>query len=145
MHKTEGCSSPLFFQECLGILAARCASCNCMTYFSCAPLQSCRRLYPVSYTHLQCPQHKAVKPAACPVTGICLEIQVQNYSKHKEQNSHHRSSFNKAAFHGTSPVSYTHLDVYKRQISPCADTKNLYIFIAPDYIQCLGAYRSGRT
>ncbi|RHP09945.1 hypothetical protein DWZ93_04905 [Dorea sp. AF36-15AT] len=34
-----------FFQECLGILAARCASCNCMTYFYCAPLQSCRRLY----------------------------------------------------------------------------------------------------
>ncbi|RHC06059.1 hypothetical protein DW860_10610 [Dorea formicigenerans] len=33
------------FQECLGILAARCASCNCMTYFYCAPLQSCRRLY----------------------------------------------------------------------------------------------------
>ncbi|RHS82487.1 hypothetical protein DW928_02100 [Firmicutes bacterium AM43-11BH] len=32
-------------QECLGILAARCASCNCMTYFYCAPLQSCRRLY----------------------------------------------------------------------------------------------------
>ena len=32
-------------QECRGILAARCASCNCMTYFSCAPLQSCRRLY----------------------------------------------------------------------------------------------------
>ena len=27
------------FQECLGILAARCASCNCMTYFYCAPLQ----------------------------------------------------------------------------------------------------------
>ncbi|RGS71492.1 hypothetical protein DWX78_05270 [Dorea formicigenerans] len=27
------------------ILAARCASCNCMTYFYCAPLQSCRRLY----------------------------------------------------------------------------------------------------
>ena len=26
-------------QECLGILAARCASCNCMTYFYCAPLQ----------------------------------------------------------------------------------------------------------
>ena len=34
-----------FIQECLGILAARCASCNCMTYFYCAPLQSCRRLY----------------------------------------------------------------------------------------------------
>ena len=32
-------------QECLGILAARCASCNCMTYCYCAPLQSCRRLY----------------------------------------------------------------------------------------------------
>ncbi|MBD8930971.1 MAG: hypothetical protein EGQ79_02350 [Ruminococcus sp.] len=32
-------------QECLGILAARCTSCNCMTYFYCAPLQSCRRLY----------------------------------------------------------------------------------------------------
>ena len=38
-------SLPLFcfrllpFQECLGILAARCASCNCMTYFYCAPLQ----------------------------------------------------------------------------------------------------------
>ena len=32
-------------QEYLGILAARCASCNCMTYFYCAPLQSCRRLY----------------------------------------------------------------------------------------------------
>jgi len=32
-------------QECLGILVARCASCNCMTYFYCAPLQSCRRLY----------------------------------------------------------------------------------------------------
>ncbi|RHA72044.1 hypothetical protein DW924_01645 [Dorea formicigenerans] len=32
-------------QECLGILAARCASCNCMTYFYCAPPQSCRRLY----------------------------------------------------------------------------------------------------
>ncbi|RGZ97741.1 hypothetical protein DW957_13755 [Dorea formicigenerans] len=28
-----------FIQECLGILAARCASCNCMTYFYCAPLQ----------------------------------------------------------------------------------------------------------
>ena len=26
-------------QECLGILVARCASCNCMTYFYCAPLQ----------------------------------------------------------------------------------------------------------
>lgn len=26
-------------QECRGILAARCASCNCMTYFYCAPLQ----------------------------------------------------------------------------------------------------------
>ncbi|RGK31485.1 hypothetical protein DXD18_08095 [Dorea formicigenerans] len=39
---------PIFYfyiQECLGILAARCASCNCMTYFYCAPLQSCRRLY----------------------------------------------------------------------------------------------------
>ncbi|RHA02275.1 hypothetical protein DW957_01130 [Dorea formicigenerans] len=34
-----------FIQECRGILAARCASCNCMTYFYCAPLQSCRRLY----------------------------------------------------------------------------------------------------
>ena len=32
-------------QECLGILAARCASCNCMTHFYCAPLQSCQRLY----------------------------------------------------------------------------------------------------
>ncbi|RHP08912.1 hypothetical protein DWZ93_08370 [Dorea sp. AF36-15AT] len=32
-------------QECLGVLAARCVSCNCMTYFYCAPLQSCRRLY----------------------------------------------------------------------------------------------------
>ncbi|RGS70869.1 hypothetical protein DWX78_06645 [Dorea formicigenerans] len=31
-------------QECLGILAARCASCNCMTYFYCAPLQSCRSI-----------------------------------------------------------------------------------------------------
>ena len=29
----------LDIQECLGILAARCASCNCMTYFYCAPLQ----------------------------------------------------------------------------------------------------------
>ena len=35
----------LLIQECLGVLAARCASCNCMTYFYCAPLQSCRRLY----------------------------------------------------------------------------------------------------
>ncbi|EDR46987.1 hypothetical protein DORFOR_01478 [Dorea formicigenerans ATCC 27755] len=35
----------IFIQECRGILAARCASCNCMTYFYCAPLQSCRRLY----------------------------------------------------------------------------------------------------
>ena len=35
----------IIIQECLGILAARCASCNCMTYFYCAPLQSCRRLY----------------------------------------------------------------------------------------------------
>ncbi|RGS67539.1 hypothetical protein DWX78_14075 [Dorea formicigenerans] len=26
-------------QECLGILAASCASCNCMTSFYCAPLQ----------------------------------------------------------------------------------------------------------
>ncbi|RHN18286.1 hypothetical protein DWZ24_03480 [Dorea formicigenerans] len=26
-------------QECRGILAARCASCNCMTYFYCASLQ----------------------------------------------------------------------------------------------------------
>ena len=34
-----------YIQECLGILAARCASCNCMTYFYRAPLQSCRRLY----------------------------------------------------------------------------------------------------
>ncbi|RHV66146.1 hypothetical protein DXB15_13260 [Roseburia sp. OM02-15] len=25
-------------QECSGILVARCASCNCMTYFNCAPL-----------------------------------------------------------------------------------------------------------
>ena len=32
-------------QECFGILAARCASCSCMTYFYCPPLQSCRRLY----------------------------------------------------------------------------------------------------
>ena len=31
--------SILKLQECLGILAARCASCNCMTYFYCAPLQ----------------------------------------------------------------------------------------------------------
>ena len=31
-------------QECLSILAARCTSCNCMTYFYCAPLQSCRRI-----------------------------------------------------------------------------------------------------
>ncbi|EDR48021.1 hypothetical protein DORFOR_00678 [Dorea formicigenerans ATCC 27755] len=30
----------LDIQECLGILAARCASCNCMTYFYCAPPQS---------------------------------------------------------------------------------------------------------
>ncbi|EDR47210.1 hypothetical protein DORFOR_01702 [Dorea formicigenerans ATCC 27755] len=37
--------SSFIIQECLGILAARCASCNCMTYFYCAPLQSCRRLY----------------------------------------------------------------------------------------------------
>ena len=36
-----------FFQECLGILAARCASCNYITYFYCAPLQSCRRLYQI--------------------------------------------------------------------------------------------------
>ncbi|RHV02528.1 hypothetical protein DXB97_11955 [Firmicutes bacterium OM07-11] len=35
----------LIIQECLSILAARCTSCNCMTYFYCAPLQSCRRLY----------------------------------------------------------------------------------------------------
>jgi len=26
-------------QECLGILVARCASCNCMPYFNCVPLQ----------------------------------------------------------------------------------------------------------
>ena len=39
-------------QECLGILAARCASCNCMTYFSCAPLQSCRRLYLLHFSML---------------------------------------------------------------------------------------------
>ena len=26
-------------QECLCILVARCASCNCMTYFNCVPLQ----------------------------------------------------------------------------------------------------------
>ena len=32
------------YQECLSILAARCASCECRTYFSCAPLQSCQRL-----------------------------------------------------------------------------------------------------
>mgnify|MGYP005895071577 CR=1 FL=1 len=38
-------STLILIQECLGILAARCASCNCMTYFYCAPLQSCRRLY----------------------------------------------------------------------------------------------------
>ena len=31
--------SILKLQECLGILAARCASCNCMTYFYCTPLQ----------------------------------------------------------------------------------------------------------
>ena len=31
-------------QECLGILAARCASCNCMTFFYCVPLQSCQRI-----------------------------------------------------------------------------------------------------
>ena len=36
-----------YIQECLGILVARCASCNCMTYFYCAPLQSCRRLYQI--------------------------------------------------------------------------------------------------
>ena len=39
------CKKPKIIQECLDILAARCASCNCMTYFSCAPLQSCRGLY----------------------------------------------------------------------------------------------------
>ncbi|RGJ66402.1 hypothetical protein DXD50_03035 [Dorea formicigenerans] len=33
------CFRHLPFQECLGILAARCTSCNCMTYFYCAPLQ----------------------------------------------------------------------------------------------------------
>ena len=33
------------FQECLGILAARCASCNCMTYFYCAH----RAFLPVLY------------------------------------------------------------------------------------------------
>ncbi|MFR5701685.1 MAG: hypothetical protein ACLUD0_07275 [Eubacterium ramulus] len=27
-----------YIQECSGILVARCASCNCMTYFNCAPL-----------------------------------------------------------------------------------------------------------
>ncbi|RGK80105.1 hypothetical protein DXC93_13895 [Dorea formicigenerans] len=32
-------SCSAFFQECLGILVARCASCNCMTYFYCASLQ----------------------------------------------------------------------------------------------------------
>ncbi|RGS69992.1 hypothetical protein DW658_07040 [Dorea formicigenerans] len=33
------CFHLLPFQECLSILAAKCASCNCMTYFYCAPLQ----------------------------------------------------------------------------------------------------------
>ena len=36
-------------QECFGILAARCVSCNYMTHFYCAPLQSCRSQSPSWY------------------------------------------------------------------------------------------------
>ncbi|RGY79359.1 hypothetical protein DXA18_12890 [Dorea sp. AM58-8] len=44
--ESETLKSPTpLFSRMPRILAARCASCNCMTYFYCAPLQSCRRLY----------------------------------------------------------------------------------------------------
>ena len=55
-------------QECLGILAARCASCKCMTYFYCAPLQSCRRLYQLgddSQLIYKCSERHNYLPRSC--------------------------------------------------------------------------------
>ena len=51
-------------QECLGILAARCASCNCMTYFYCAPLQV--------YTPFRSAQNHCPPDNMRPAGGFCV-------------------------------------------------------------------------
>ena len=51
-------------QECLGILAARCASCNCMTYFYCAPLQV--------YTPFRSAQNHCPPDNMRPARGFCV-------------------------------------------------------------------------
>ncbi|RGR57509.1 hypothetical protein DWY33_11645 [Dorea formicigenerans] len=59
--------SILKLQECLGILATRCASCNCMTYFYCTPLQ----VYtPFRSAQNHCPPDN-VRPAGG-LSAICL-------------------------------------------------------------------------
>ncbi|RGN89706.1 hypothetical protein DXB36_11790 [Dorea formicigenerans] len=51
-------------QECLGILAARCASYNCMIYFYCAPLQV--------YTPFRSAQNHCPPDNMRPAGGFCV-------------------------------------------------------------------------
>ena len=61
----------IFFQECLGILAARCASCNCMTYFYCAPLQV--------YTPFRSAQNHCPPDNVRPAGGYIVELSWHHY------------------------------------------------------------------
>ena len=58
-------------QECLGILAARCASCNCMTYFYCAPLQV--------YTPFRSAQNHCPPDDVRPAGGYIVELSWHHY------------------------------------------------------------------